>query len=81
MPRADGTNRSFAQPINFFIKGDNVIAFSASETIAYVTARKNTTITMAVCVDNMEELVIKNVKLKAGQTVVVMVKDGDFVVI
>ena len=74
-------NRSFAQPINFFIKGDNVIAFSASETIAYVTARKNTTITMAVCVDNMEELVIKNVKLKAGQTVVVLVKDGDFVVV
>ena len=74
-------NRSFGQPLNFFIKGDGVIAFSASETTAYVTARKNTTITMAVCVDNMEELVIKNVKLKAGQTVVVMVKDGDFVVI
>ena len=74
-------NRSFGQPPNFFIKGDGVIAFSASETTAYVTARKNTTITMAVCVDNMEELVIKNVKLKAGQTVVVMVKDGDFVVI
>ena len=74
-------NRSFAQPINFFIKGDNVIAFSASETTAYVTARKNTTITMAVCVDNMEELVIKNVKLKAGQTVVVMAKNGDFVVV
>ena len=74
-------NRSFGQPLNFFIKGDGVIAFSASETTAYVTARKNTTITMAVCVDNMEELVIKNVKLKAGQTVVVMVKDGDFVVV
>ena len=74
-------NRSFAQPINFFIKGDNVIAFSASETIAYVTARKNTTITMAVCVDNMEDLVIKNVKLKAGQTVVIMVQNGDFVVV
>lgn len=74
-------NRSFAQPINFFIKGDNVIAFSASETIAYVTARKNTTITMAVCVDNMEDLVIKNVKLKAGQTVVIMVENGDFVVV
>ena len=74
-------HRSFGQPINFFIKGDGVIAFSASETTAYVTARKNTTITMAVCVDNMEELVIKNVKLKAGQTVVVMVKNGDFVVV
>ena len=74
-------NRSFAQPVNFFIKGDNVIAFSASETIAYVTAQKNTTITMAVCVDDMEDLVIKNVKLKAGQTVVIMVENGDFVVV
>ena len=74
-------NRSFAQPVNFFIKGDNVIAFSASETIAYVTAQKNTTITVAVCVDNMEELVMKNVKLKAGQTVVVKVENGDFVVV
>jgi hypothetical protein len=74
-------NRSFGQPLNFFIKGDGVIAFSVSETTAYVTARKNTTITMAVCVDNMEELVIKNVKLKAGQTVVVMAKNGDFVVV
>lgn len=73
--------RSFGQPLNFFIKGDNVIAFSANETTAYVTARKNTTITMAVCIDNMEELIIKNVKLKAGQTVVVMVQNGDFVVV
>lgn len=73
-------NRSFGQPINFFIKGDNVIASSASESMAYVKARKNTTITMAVCVDNMERLVIKKIKLKAGKTVVVNVKDGDFVV-
>ena len=73
-------NHSFGQPINFFIKGDNVIASSASESMAYVKARKNTTITMAVCVDNMERLVIKKIKLKAGKTVVVNVKDGDFVV-
>ena len=73
-------NRSFGQPINFFIKGDNVVASSASESMAYVKARKNTTITMAVCVDNMERLVIKKIKLKAEKTVVVNVKDGDFVV-
>ena len=73
-------NRSFGQPINFFIKGDNVIASSASESMAYVTARKNTTITMAVCVDDMEKLVIKEVKLKAGQTVTIKVENGDFMV-
>ena len=59
-------NRSFGQPINFFIKGDNVIASSVSDTVANVTARKNTTISLAVCVDNMEKLIIKNIKLKAG---------------
>ena len=74
-------NRSFGQPINFFIKGDNVKAFSTSETTAYVTARKKTTITIAVCVDNMEKLNIKNIKLKAGKTVVIMVKNGDCVVV
>ena len=73
-------NRSFGQPINFFIKGDNVIASSVSDTVANVTARKNTTISLAVCVDNMEKLIIKNIKLKAGKTVVVKVKDSDFVV-
>ena len=73
-------NRSFGQPINFFIKGDNVIASSASETVAIVTARKNTTISLAVCVDNMEKLLIKKIKLKAGKTLTVKVKDSDFVV-
>lgn len=73
--------RSFGQPLNFFIKGDNVIAFSADEKTAYVTAQKNTTISIAVCVNNMEELVVKNVKLKANQTVVVMVENDDFVII
>lgn len=73
--------RSFGQPLNFFVKGDNVIAFSADETTAYVTAQKNTTISIAVCVNNMEELVVKNVKLKANQTVVVMVKNDDFIII
>lgn len=73
-------NRSFGQPINFFIKGDNVIASSASETVANVTARKNATISLAVCVDNMEKLIIKKIKLKAGKTLTVKVKDGDFVV-
>ncbi len=73
-------NRSFGQPINFFIKGDNVMASSVSDTVANVTARKNTTISLAVCVDNMEKLIIKNIKLKAGKTVVVKVKDSDFVV-
>ena len=73
-------NRSFGQPINFFIKGDNVIASSASESMAYVKARKNTTIIMAVCVDNMEKLVIKDFKLKASQTVTIKVENGDFMV-
>ena len=73
-------NRSFGQPINFFIKGDNVIASSASESEAHIMARKNATITMAVCVDDMEKLVIKEVKLKAGQTVTIKVEDSDFVV-
>ena len=72
-------NRSFGQPINFFIKGDNVIASSASESMAYVKARKNTTIIMAVCVDNMEKLVTKKVKLKAGKNIAVKVKDGNLV--
>ena len=73
-------NRSFGQPINFFIKGDNVIASSDSESEAYVKARKNTTIIMAVCVDNMEKLVIRDFKLKAGQTVTIKVENGDFMV-
>ena len=72
-------NRSFGQSVNFFIKGDNVIASSASESVAYLMARKNTTITLAVCVDNMEKLVTKKVKLKAGKTIAVKVKDGNLV--
>jgi hypothetical protein len=72
-------NRSFGQPVNFFIKGDHVIASSASESVAYVTARKNATITLAVCVDNMEKLVTKKVKLKGGKNIAVKVKDGNLV--
>ena len=48
--------------------------------MAYVKARKNTTIIMAVCVDNMEKLVIRDFKLKAGQTVTIKVENGDFMV-
>ena len=73
-------NRSFGQPINFFIKGDNVIASSASESEAHIMARKNATITMAVCVDDMEKLVIRDFKLKAGQTVTIKVENGAFMV-